>query len=123
MYGENKMYRYAKLIPAALLTVGLSASILMGSVTPARADGNGALAGALIGGAIGAIASHDSTRGALIGAVAGGIIGNAASSDCGNGRWNHYHYDNYGYDRGYGYYGGYNDYGHGHDRGYHRDWR
>jgi len=64
---------------------------MVSTVAPAFADNKtkGTVTGALIGGGLGALATHGSAKGAIIGAVAGGVIGNVTSHN--KKSYRHYH--------------------------------
>jgi len=75
---------------------------MVSTVAPAFADNKtkGTVTGALIGGGLGALATHGSAKGAIVGAVAGGIIGNVTSH---NKKTHHRDYHGRRYHRGHRY--------------------
>lgn len=89
---EKVMMQRGKVMNLIVGTAMLS-SFMITTVTPSMAEtnkGKGTVNGALIGGALGALATHGSAKGAVIGAVAGGVIGNATAHDS-RQRGNYHH--------------------------------
>ena len=68
-------------IATAFAFAAAASSLMVTTVAPAFADNRtkGTVTGALIGGGLGALATHGSAKVAIIGAVAGGVIGNVTS--------------------------------------------
>jgi hypothetical protein len=69
-------------------------------ITPAKADGEGALLGAIIGGTLGGVATEEA-GGVIAGAIAGGILGSLAEENNRGHREDHHRYDHHRYDHHY----------------------